>query len=187
MTRLLHETFDIHRGPQRFRELIIYVSKKSVEDPHFGAIKLNKILYHSDFRAFERFGQPLTGMRYIRLQQGPAPRALLPVRNELMREGAIEIEVRQAAPDRHQQHRTVAKREPVMELFTPDEIAIVDEVICELWSQNATQVSDASHDIRWATMQHKDPMPYELAYLSNEPISDRENARTRELAHQLRW
>ena len=187
MTRLLHETFNIYRGPQRFRELIIYISKKSVADHHFGAVKLNKILYYSDFRAFERFGLPLTGMRYIRLQQGPVPNALVPVRAELVREGAIAVEQRQTGRQGHLQYRTVAKREPVMELFTADEIGIVDEVILELWDQNATQVSDASHDIRWSTMQHKDPMPYELAYLSDLPISERENARTRELAHQLGW
>lgn len=187
MTRLLNETFDVHRGPQRFRELIIYISRQSAEDQHFGAVKLNKILYYSDFRAFERFGLPLTGMRYIRLPLGPVPRALLPVRNELVREGAIEVELRQSGSDRYEQHRTKAMRDPIMELFTADEIAIVDEVIRELWNQNAAQVSDASHDIRWRTMQHKDPMPYELAYLSDESISNHENDRTKELANQFGW
>ena len=73
--RFLHEAWDVDRSAQKFRELIIYISKRSKSDPWFGAIKLNKILYHSDFRAFERFGVPLTGVRYWRLQQGPARRS----------------------------------------------------------------------------------------------------------------
>lgn len=182
----LHETFNVPRGAQRFRELIVYVSKVCASDPHFGATKLNKILYHSDFRAFERFGVPLTGVRYFRLPKGPAPRSLVPVRDELVREGALAIEMRQVGPE-HFQRRTVAEREPIMSLFTQDEIDLVDEVVQDLWEQNATEVSDAPHDIRWATLQHKDPMPYELAYLSDDPPSERDIERTKELAAQFGW
>lgn len=182
----LHETYEVPRGIQRFRELIIYVSKKCMEDAHFGATKLNKILYHADFRAFERFGVPLTGVRYVRLPKGPAPRALLPIRNELEREGALRVEKVEVGPE-HTQHRTIALRDPVLSLFTPDEIAVVDEVIADLCNQNASEVSNASHDIRWLTLQNKDPMPYEMAYLSNDPLSQVDRARTRELAAELGW
>jgi hypothetical protein len=182
----LHETFDVPRGTQRFRELIIYVSMKCEGDVHFGATKLNKILYHADFRAFERFGVPLTGVRYVKLQNGPAPRALVPVRDELEREGALRVVKVPIGPE-HTQHRTVALRDPVLSLFTPDEIAVVDEVISDLWHQNALEVSNASHDIRWLTLQLKDPMPYEMAYLCNEPLTEADAARTRELAAALGW
>lgn len=182
----LHETYDVRRGPQRFRELILYVSKECQNDTRFGATKLNKILYHSDFKAFERFGTPLTGVRYIRLPQGPAPRALVPVRNELEREGALKVERREVAPG-YTQDRTIALREPVKDLFTADELALVDEVIEQLWNQSAKEVSDASHDISWRALTHKDPMPYELVHLSNDPISESENRRTKELAVELGW
>jgi hypothetical protein len=182
----LHETFDVPRGPQRFRELIIYISKACAEDQWFGATKLNKILYHSDFRAFERFGTPLTGVRYFRLPKGPAPRAMIPVRNELISEGALAIERRQVGPE-HFQERPIALREPVIALFTEDELTLVDSVVAELWHQTAREVSDASHDIRWLTLCHKDPMPYELAYLDNSPVSEAENARTQELAQKFGW
>lgn len=64
----------LERALQRLRELVVYISEKSEHDQHCGATKLNKILYHSDFRAFERFGVPLTGASYFRLPKGPAPR-----------------------------------------------------------------------------------------------------------------
>lgn len=186
VNQLLHETWDVPRSAQRLRELIVYISLKCEADPAFGAIKLNKVLYYSDFKAFERFGVPLTGFRYSRLQFGPAPKALVSTRRALVEEGAIKAERVQLAPGINQE-RTVALRAPVLEHFTADEIAIVDEVIAELWHLNATQVSDASHDLRWNALQHDDPLPYEMAYLLDEPPSPQEIERTRQLADQLGW
>lgn len=181
----LHETFDVPRGAQRFRELIIYISQKSAADPNFGAIKLNKVLYHADFRAFERFGVPLTGVRYQKLLLGPAPKSLLHVRRALVEEGAIRVD-RQPYGN-YEQHRTVALRDAALGLFTEDEILLVDEVISDLWRQNGTEVSDASHDIRWSVMNLQDAMPYELAFLSDEALTPRDNQRTSELARELGW
>lgn len=185
MTEHLHETFHVPRQKQRFRELLIYISAQSESDPHFGAIKLNKILYYSDFRAFERFGLPLTGMRYVKLKLGPAPRALVLVRSELIEEGALRLDRVPRGP--YTQDRTVALREPVLAHFKADEIALVDEVIKELWTQNGTEVSNASHDVRWNVMQLGDAMPYELAFLSDEPVTERDNQRTEELAKRFGW
>ena len=176
----------LERGLQRFRELIVYIASKSVDDPSFGATKLNKILYHSDFRAFERFGVPLTGAPYFRLKNGPAPRVMVPVRDELVAEGVIEV-VKKDLGNGYVQHRVIARRNPVLEHFTADEIALVDEVIRELWPQTATEVSDASHDIRWRTLQDKDPIPYEFAFLSNEVPTEDDVARTEQLVAEFGW
>ena len=176
----------MERGTQRFRELIIYISAKSVHDVHFGAVKLNKVLYYSDFSAFKKFGIPLTGRVYFRLPQGPAPRALLPIRSELEREGAIRID-KISLGNGIRQDRTIALRAPVLELFTADEIALVDAVIEQLWDQTATQVSDASHDVRWKVLQDRDFLPYEFAYLESGAVSKAELQRTEELAEKLGW
>jgi hypothetical protein len=187
--RFLHETWDVERSAQRFRELILYIAQKSADDPWFGAVKLNKILYHSDFRAFERFGVPLTGVRYFRLPQGPAPKKLKHVERELIEEGAIRVEEIELVFGRqsYRQKRTVALREPEMRLFTADEIALVDEVIRELRSQNAKEVSDASHDVRWRVLQHKDALPYEFAHLADYSVSEAEEQRIQELAARFGW
>jgi hypothetical protein len=41
----------LERALQRLRELIVYISEKSEHDQYYGATKLNKILYHSDFHS----------------------------------------------------------------------------------------------------------------------------------------
>lgn len=176
----------VERSTQRFRELIVYISKKCEGDEYFGAVKLNKILYYSDFRAYERFGVPITGKSYFRLKNGPAPKALRPIRDALEAEGAIRVE-RRPLHNGYEQHRTVALREPFMEHFTADEVQVVDEVINELAGQNAKEVSDASHDVRWRVLQNKDGIPYEFAFLSNEPVSESDRKRTHELIDQHGW
>lgn len=180
-------TFNVplERGPQRFRELIVYISKKCQKDPSYGAVKLNKILYHSDFRAFERFGVPLTGVAYFKLQNGPAPKVMRPLRRELVKEGAIRIEKVLVGP--YVQHRIIALRDPVMQHFYADEVALVDEVIDELWPQNATEVSDASHDVRWRAVNLKDLMPYEFAFLSDDPPTASDIERFQDLNNKYNW
>ncbi len=177
--------YPVPKGRQRLRELIIYISEQYKDAPLFGAVKLNKTLYHSDFRAFERFGIPLTGTSYFALKQGPAPKAMLPVLNSLLEEGAIEIEKRPAG--NRVQKRVVPKRKAFLELFTGDELALVDEVIKELWDQSADEVSNASHDIRWRTLKLKDSIPYEAAFLSQDPLTDDDLSRTAVLAHEHGW
>ena len=181
----LNETWPVDRQGQRLRELVVYISNRSDSDPYFGAIKLNKILYHSDFEAFRRFGVPITGYRYSRLKFGPAPKAVTYAREDLAREGAIRTE--EVLIGNFKQIRTIAQREASLDVFTRDEIILVDEVISRLWSQNATEVSDASHDVRWKVLRNNDPIPYEFAFLSNDPVSEYESRRTRELAAKYGW
>lgn len=171
MNAQLHYNFDVRRGQQRFRELIVYICAKCATDPGFGATKLNKILYHSDFRSFERFGVPLTGMVYQKLRFGPAPRALLPTVRELASEGAIREAPPQDGP--FDQKRTIALRPAYLDHFTGDEIALVDEVIKDCWGKTATAVSDESHGVAWRARNMGDSIPYEAVFLSDErPTED---------------
>jgi len=66
---------------EKLAELILYVCHKSEADERFGATKLNKILFYSDFAAYRQLGQPITGADYQNLEEGPAPRKLPPIRS----------------------------------------------------------------------------------------------------------
>jgi hypothetical protein len=90
-------------------------------------------------------------------------------------------------PNGYEQHRIIANRDPVMEHFTTDEVALVDEVINELLPQNATEVSDASHDVRWRVLCNKDDIPYEFAFLSNEQATESDIKRFNDLNSQYHW
>src|SRR5437763_14433954 len=69
---------------QKLKELLLYVAERLVDDPEFGSVKLNNVLFYSDFYAYGDFGDPITGSTYIRLERGPAPRQLPEVKARLV-------------------------------------------------------------------------------------------------------
>ena len=163
-------------------ELILYVSQKCATDPKFGAIKLNKILYLSDFMAFGNWGEPITGVEYQHLRNGPAPKRLLPVREQLQRDGKLVIQPLPLKSGKVQ-IRTVNVAEPNLKLFSGREIALVDSIIEELWNLDAEESSELSHRfVGWKMTKEGEPIPYGSIFISDEPLSTAEIQRGQELA-----
>src|SRR5690242_6208170 len=110
---------------KKLAELILYISQKCATDPKFGAVKLNKILYLSDFIAFGNWGEPITAVEYQHLRMGPAPRRLVPIRDSLVKSGKLAI---QTLPLRsgNIQNRTVNLVDANLQVFSGREIALVD-------------------------------------------------------------
>ena len=166
----------------KFRELVLYLSEKSRDDKKFGAIKLNKLLYFCDFGAYVKFGTPITGVTYFRLENGPAPRCLVPARREMEEQGLIRIDNVKLANGKIQV-RTVNLRAPKMAAFRVEEIEYIDQVCENLQNLDADDVSDLSHmDIAWIVMRQKENIPYDLAFYSNQPLTEEEIKRGREIA-----
>jgi len=159
--------------PEKFRELIVYIAKHCEGDPTFGSIKLNKVLYYSDFSAYRILGEPITGATYRKLSEGPAPRQLLAQRRTLEDAGDIAVVLRPYFSG-VQKRITVAKgREPEVGMFDPRELVIVDEVIAFFWGKTAREVSDYSHEeLGWMVTEFGEDIPYETAWVSKEPPTD---------------
>ena len=152
----------------KFAELIIYVADRCKTHSRFGATKLNKTLFFSDFQAFKDLGSPITGADYQALEYGPAPRQLLPVRSELQKAGEI------ALSQDGNQNRIVPLRKPNLAAFKAEEISIVDSVIEEFQSLSAEAVSEISHlHLGWKAAIIEGPktsIPYETALVSNRQL-----------------
>lgn len=163
---------------KRLRELLLYIAKKTSDLADFGSIKVNKTLYHADMERFKASGKAITGVQYHRIQMGPVPKHVLVAEREL----ANDLEVRPLGLAKIR----LANREPDMSLFTEDEIASVDGQIERLKAMTSDEVSEDSHDIRWHTLQDKDLVPYEFAYLSDTlTAKDKEDAAS--LAERFGW
>jgi hypothetical protein len=172
----------------RLREMILYIATKCASDPTFGATKLNKILHRSDLRCFAQHGQPLTGVEYQALPNGPAPRRLVPVRTSMLERRDIVEEEHQAPGGQRQIRRIVARRTPDLSAFDAPQLAIVDEEIGALWGQRAIDASAASHGRAWRIARKSgDLIPYEAVFLGDDPLHSDDSARARELARQYGW
>jgi len=154
-----------HSGSQKFRELLLYVAQQSESDPKFGALKLNKILFYSDFLAHLKLGHSITGEVYRRLRNGPAPRRLVQIRDSLIRNG--EAAIQKVNRFGYEQERLVALREPNTSLFGGEEIALVQQVLMECKPYNGTELSELSHKFAgWMAAQDGETIPYSAALVS---------------------
>ena len=176
---------DREEGEDRLRELMLYVARRCADDTTFGAVKLNKILWWSDFLAFAERGEPITGVEYQSLENGPAPKRLLPIRDELISNGDAEVSV--SARGQYRQDRLVPLREPNLDVFTSAQIALVDKVIDDLWQKTAADVSRLSHGKAWEVAGYGNSIPYEAIFLSDDPVDPSDVARTKELAAHQGW
>ncbi len=172
-------------GKERLRELILYISGKCADDSTFGAVKLNKILFFSDFSSYSDSGRPITGVEYMKLPQGPAPRQLVPVRKEMEKKREIAIAPTQFG--NYIQKRIVPLRPPNLGDFSGEDIAFVDSVIQALWGVTATQCSNLSHQRAWRIAGDEEAIPYEAALLSDEPVTDYEINRVKTLSKKYEW
>lgn len=130
----------------KMKELILYVAQLSWKDERFGATKLNKILFYADFLAYVKRGKSITGQTYFALDEGPAPKRLVPIRERMRRAGDIAVGKIPTSGLNFPQERVIALRAPRFDILDDAEgIAIVNAVIQKLRNMTAEQVSDESH------------------------------------------
>jgi len=172
---------DIHGDEQKLAELILYISERCANDPTFGSVKLNKILYFSDFIFYAYHDKGITGVEYQKLPAGPAPRRLVPVREEMVKENALAIQDVPLKSGRTQK-RTVNLRKPKLTLFSGEEIAMVDSVIESLRDVDAESASAMSHEmVGWLVARDGETIPYNTVYFANPPLTVIERYRAQEL------
>ncbi len=151
---------------EKFRALMLYVAHKSREDPWFGAVKLNKILYYCDFQAFARLYRPITGATYMKLSEGPAPNELLRERQALVDEGLAELKLEKVF--RYVQHRLVpvSKDDQFSHLFDDDELEIIEDTLRFLKPMTGKEASDMSHrEVGWILARKGGSIPYETVWV----------------------
>jgi len=158
------------------KELVLYVGSKCWRDEHYCVLKLNKILFYSDFHAFKVRGKPITGAEYKKYPHGPAPAAMKRVREELEdNEEAFEYKIPLPSfnedGEQFVEKRFLAIRAAKLDAFlTAEEIAIVDDVIEALRPLTGAEVSRRSHQHPgWRLAKMNETIPYATALLPDQP------------------
>jgi Antitoxin SocA-like, Panacea domain len=177
---------DLPGGQLRLREMILHVSEHCSSAQHFDRTKLNKIIWKADFDAFAARRVPVTGRPYQRLQFGPVPVEMPPLYGEMLQEGVIHLD-RIDHGDGSVEHRTIADVRPELKLFSQDDLSYVDAAIAHYWNKTGNETSDNSFGVAWATRENGDPMPYELALLSDRCLGKMQAERLLEMARQAGW
>jgi len=157
----------------KFRELMLLIARKSEGDPRCGALKLNKLLFYSDFLSYLMLDQPITGQEYFALENGPAPRYMVRVREQMTAKG--DIAIRKTPTVSGIQDRTFALREPDLTHFTAQEVNLVDNVIQLFWGQTGTEMSELTHRFPgWKLAAYKETIPYTVALVGDRVPTEAE-------------
>lgn len=181
------ETYNPIFEAAKFKELMLYVAERSVEDPMFGATKLNKILFFSDFLCFGLAGHSITGASYQRLRNGPSPIQLPAMAREI--EMANEGYFVERPYFNLKQRRLIPKRPANRLRFSGEELDLINDVITNLERSNATDVSNLSHlrSRAWQVAEEGETIPYTAVFLSTRKATASDLRRGRDLARQHGW
>lgn len=156
---------------RKLAELVLYISQKCARDTFFGQVKLNKVLFFSDFTAFGKRGTSITNAEYQHQPEGPTVRRMLPVQSGLLSEGSLAIQPTDCFG--FMQKRPVNLREPDLSLFSGQEIAIVDSWIERLRPLSGKEVSALSHTTAgWQMTKDSDTIDPRSVFIAwEEPSS----------------
>lgn len=166
---------EVQFDPTRFEELVLYIATRTADDASFGRTKMAKVLFYADFEAFRLFGAPLTGATYEKWAKGPFPPRLKSAERMLKHSGRADID-EQVEP--YEEIRLIPlPGVPVLahQLYTTEQLGLVDEWIEKVRRDSARNVSRLSHDFpgfELATPNAR--IPYETVFLAHEPPSDRD-------------
>jgi len=151
---------------EKLKELILLIARESEGDVHFGAVKLNKELFYSDFLAYLHFGKAITGHEYIALERGPAPRYKMGIIHHMVEDG--DLAIRKTESFGNVQDRAFALREPKLEVFTKEEIQLVHYVVRRCRTKTGKDLSTMSHTfVGWCLAKEKETIPYAVALIGN--------------------
>lgn len=149
---------------KKLRELILYISRHSEGDQYFGATKLNKLLFYSDFAAHLYLGKSITEHEYQVLPQGPAPRQLVSIRNQMVQDKELHIRESDSFP--FTQKIPLALRKPDLSVFNGEEIALVDDILAQCRQLSAAQINEKSHQfINWCLVEDGETIPYSMVLI----------------------
>lgn len=174
----LHHTtkHTIRPNDEKLRELILLIAEWCQADPKFGAIKLNKLLFHADFSAFLTHGEPITGQEYFKLPQGPAPRRLKSITDAMIKKG--DFAWQEVPYYGRTQKKPIALRPPDLSKFSGADVNLIRQTVEKFWKLSATEISDQSHIfLGWKAVHLKETIPYSTALVSRRSPTEHERMR----------
>ena len=153
---------------------MLYIAVKGEADPDFGKPRLYKTLFYAECNHYITTGRTITGRDYIKGPYGPMPHRGDEILTALEAQRLLAIQQHSRAG--YPQQKPIALRDADLDVFTAQEIAIVDQVIEEQHGMTATGISNRSHDeiLAWKVAGDGERIPFETSWVVDRPLTPRE-------------
>jgi Protein of unknown function (DUF4065) len=150
--------------PQKFREVALYLARRTESDPRCGKTKLLKILFYADFAFYRQHRRSITGLSYCKAPHGPIPDGIESLLQQLVEDRLCQWAERDAFG--YKQKKLLALREPDLALLSGEELGRLERTVEDLWERTAREVSDLSHEfLGWKLADEGERIPYETVFL----------------------
>ena len=151
---------DPKTNPEKLREVLSYVLEKVGAKPNVGETVLYKLLYFIDFDYYEKTGQSITGLTYVRNHFGPTPTRDFVSVVEGMRAND-ELEVVETKYFKNTQKKYLPHKSVELRELSASELRHIDETLARLSDKTAQELSVLSHyDTPWLTAKEGKPIAY---------------------------
>lgn len=178
----------------KFKELVVYLCAASDQagDEGFGMVKLNKLLFRTDFEAFRLLGRPVTGETYEKQEFGPVARHLPVALDELAEAGRLRW---QSIPrGRHMRKVPKVTTDPNaiadMGRFSAAERDLIGGTLRELATYGGKGASEWSHEesAGWNVVSdYGDAIDYSSSVVSTAPIPSEDLETARRFVRERGW
>ena len=149
--------------PEKLRDVLLYVLEKIGAKPNVGETVLYKLLYFIDFDYYEKTGQSITGLTYVRNHFGPTPTRDFVSVVEGMKAND-ELEVVETKYFKNTQKKYLPRMSTELQQLSANELKHIDETLARLSDKSATELSDLSHyDTPWLATKPGEVIDYQLA------------------------
>jgi transcriptional regulator with XRE-family HTH domain len=145
---------------KKFRQMYFACLRYAANDHgNVPKTKLAKLLYLADFTNFFKELEPMSGVKYRRLEYGPVPDVFFSLTDDLLEQGKINIEI----IDKGAQMISLRTTDNDTSELTAEEILKIKE-ICELWKDKPTQeIVNFTHEQKpWKMCRDGEYIPYSL-------------------------
>lgn len=151
---------DPETNPEKLREVLLYVLEKIGAKPNVGETVLYKLLYFIDFDYYEKTGQSVTGLTYVRNHFGPTPTRDFVGVVEGMKAND-ELEVVETKYFKNKQKKYLPHKKVDLRELSASELQHIDETLARLGDKSASELSELSHyDMPWLAAKQGEPLHY---------------------------
>lgn len=161
---IIPRDLDPKTDPEKLREVLLYVLEKVGAKPNVGETVLYKLLYFIDFDYYEKTGQSITGLAYMRNHYGPTPAPDFAGVVKGMKANG-ELEVVETRYFKNLQKKYLPLKSIGVKNLSADELQHIDETLVRLSDKSAKQLSELSHyDTPWLVAKDGKPIDYRSVF-----------------------
>jgi uncharacterized phage-associated protein len=158
---------------EKFINCALYFAKKT--DPNkIGILKLNKLLYYIDFEHYKKYGRPILGDIYFKMELGPVPSFSYNLfnlafygngnDNKSTEEIKSSISLKKVKVKDYNINIIVPKKKFNKDIFSSSEIKVMENVAKKHFSDTGTSMSKKTHaaNTPWSKTDQNQVIDYDL-------------------------